>query len=93
MGLVGPRVKGGLWNLRFRSVIADYAVLLQVLYYYVQLLIRKEELLIDPDQRFARLLHLYYLAMDHKELHQCLKILYTQTSLVPMKRPLTQVLR
>ncbi|KAG7153480.1 putative SOCS box and ankyrin repeat-containing protein [Homarus americanus] len=59
----------------------------QVLYYYVQLLIRKEELLIDPDQRFARLLHLYYLAMDHKELHQCLKILYTQTSLVPMKRP------
>lgn len=66
---------------------------LQVLYYYVQLLIRKEELLIDPDQRFARLLHLYYLAMDHRELHQCLKILYTQTSLVPMKRSLAQVLR
>ncbi|XP_071549195.1 uncharacterized protein [Panulirus ornatus] len=65
----------------------------QVLYYYVQLLIRKEELLIDPDQRFARLLHLYYLAMDHRELHQCLKILYTQTSLVPMKRSLAQVLR
>ncbi|MCL4137445.1 UNVERIFIED_CONTAM: hypothetical protein GTU68_038601, partial [Idotea baltica] len=65
----------------------------QVFYYYVQLLIRKEELLIDPEQRFARLLNLYYMAMDHKTLHQCLKILYTQTSLVPMKKQLANTLR
>lgn len=65
----------------------------QVLYYYVQLLIRKDELLNDPEQRFAKLLNLYYQAMNHCELNQCLKILYTQTSLVPMRQQLAQVLR
>ncbi|KAL7637636.1 UNVERIFIED_CONTAM: hypothetical protein RMT77_012365 [Armadillidium vulgare] len=66
----------------------------QVLYYYVQLLIRKDELLLfDPEQRFARLLHLYCNAMDYRPLQQCLKILYTQTSLVPMRIQLSKTLR
>ena len=45
---------------------------LQVLYYYVQLLIGKDKLLSDPENRFAKLLNLYYEAMNHAELNQCL---------------------
>lgn len=66
----------------------------QVLYYYVQLLLRnKEELLNDSEMRFTKLLNLYYYSMCHCELNQCLKILYTQISLVPMRKVLADVLR
>ncbi|XP_076372462.1 uncharacterized protein LOC143257539 isoform X1 [Tachypleus tridentatus] len=58
----------------------------QVLYYYIQLIIRKEELLADVEQRFSKLLWLYYYSMNHRELYSCLKILHTQTALVPMRR-------
>ncbi|XP_018013146.1 serine/threonine-protein phosphatase 6 regulatory ankyrin repeat subunit C isoform X2 [Hyalella azteca] len=64
----------------------------QVLYYYVQLLVRKEELLKDAEQRFARLLYLYYYSMNHVPLYQCLKILHRQTTLLPMKQPLANIL-
>ncbi|KAF2358770.1 SOCS box domain [Trinorchestia longiramus] len=64
----------------------------QVLYYYVQLLVRKEELLKDSEQRFARLLYLYYYSMNHVPLYQCLKILHRQTALLPMKQPLANIL-
>ena len=53
----------------------------------------KDDLLNDPENNFAKLLYLYYQAMNHAELNQCLKILYTQTYTVPMKQQLTKVLR
>ena len=55
----------------------------QVLYYFLQLILRKEDFLNDPEQRFARIIWIYYLAMDHKGLYSCLKILYSTTGLVP----------
>ena len=45
---------------------------LQVLYYYVQLLICKDKLLHDPENCFGKLLNLYYEAMNHAELNHCL---------------------
>jgi hypothetical protein len=58
----------------------------QVLYYYVIVIGRKEELLLDPQQRFARIVWLYYLSMNHLELFSCLKVLYTQqTGLIPVR--------
>ncbi|XP_063218907.1 ankyrin-3 [Bacillus rossius redtenbacheri] len=58
----------------------------QVLYYYVFLICRKENLLTDPQQHFARIIMLYYLCMNHQELFSCLRILYTQqTGLVPVR--------
>uniref|UniRef100_A0A2P2I3J9 Serine/threonine-protein phosphatase 6 regulatory ankyrin repeat subunit C-like n=1 Tax=Hirondellea gigas TaxID=1518452 RepID=A0A2P2I3J9_9CRUS len=65
----------------------------QVLYYYVQLLVRKEELLKDSEHRFSRLLYLYYYSMEHVPLYRCLKILHTQTALLPMKQQLATILR
>lgn len=65
----------------------------QVLYFYVQLIQQKEELLCDGQHRFERLIWLYYYAMDHRELYSCLKILYTQTTLVPMRHMLSSLLR
>lgn len=65
----------------------------QVLYFYVQLILQKEELLCDGQHRFERLIWLYYYAMNHRELYGCLKILYTQTSLVPMRHILSSLLR
>ncbi|XP_023223823.1 ankyrin-3 [Centruroides vittatus] len=65
----------------------------QVLYYYVQLVIRKEELLVDLDQRFARLMWLYYYSMNHRELFTCLKILNTQMALVPVRQIVATILR
>ncbi|GAB6032671.1 hypothetical protein CHUAL_011547 [Chamberlinius hualienensis] len=65
----------------------------QVLYFYVQLIINKEKLLMDQNKRFERIIWLYYFAMDHKELYHCLKILYTQTTLAPMRQALSSVIR
>jgi len=53
----------------------------QVLFYYCQTLINKDQLLSDPDQNFVRLIHLYYYSMKHREIYQCLKILSTQLSI------------
>jgi len=60
----------------------------QVLYYYIQLIIEKGELLIDPERRFARLVWLYYLAMEHRQLYSCLKKVNSQISQVPMRHVL-----
>lgn len=54
--------------------------------YYVQLISRKEEILIDPYQRFARILNLFYMCMDHHELYNSLRLLFAQQSgVVPCK--------
>lgn len=66
----------------------------QVLYFYVQLVLSKEELLVVDGRhcRFERLIWLYYYAMEHRELYSCLKILHTQTALVPMRNALRSLL-
>lgn len=66
----------------------------QVLYYYVQLILRKEELLLDhePEQRFSKLIWLYYMSMDHITLYHCLKILDAQTKIIPMRVPLCNLI-
>lgn len=50
----------------------------QVLHYYVQQLSRKEELLDDPEQRFADLLRLFYFTMEHRQLYGCLRSFLAQ---------------
>ncbi|RWS00667.1 putative ankyrin repeat protein-like protein, partial [Dinothrombium tinctorium] len=44
-----------------------------VLFYYVQYLINKEDVLINSDRHYAKLLWLYCDAMKHSHLHACLK--------------------
>lgn len=58
----------------------------QVLYYYIQLIVGKEELLNDPEERFASLLWLYYNTMDHRKLYSCLKGFLGQAALLPPAR-------
>ncbi|XP_049942100.1 ankyrin-1 isoform X1 [Schistocerca serialis cubense] len=54
-----------------------------VLQCYVSAVCRKEELLSDPQQRFARIIWLYYFCMDHTTLFSCLRQLHAQAALVP----------
>ncbi|UYV83433.1 hypothetical protein LAZ67_23001003 [Cordylochernes scorpioides] len=58
----------------------------QVLYHYVQLISRKEELLLDPDaeRHIFKLVWLYYYAMSHRELFTCLKLLSLSTTTRPL---------
>lgn len=57
-----------------------------ILYYYIMLLLKKDLLLIDPNVTFAKIIMLFYYAMDHEPLFNCLKMLYTeQLSKVPAK--------
>ncbi|XP_037082556.1 LOW QUALITY PROTEIN: ankyrin-3-like [Pollicipes pollicipes] len=65
----------------------------QVLYFYIQRLIRREELLLDPERRFERIIRLYYLCMDHSVLYSCLRLLHTQATLAPIKWQLASALR
>ncbi|CAL8108849.1 unnamed protein product [Orchesella dallaii] len=65
----------------------------KVLYYYIQWLCRKEHLLLDPEKRFARIIRLYSMCMDHKELYSCLKVLYTQSAIVPVRTSLCCTLK
>ncbi|XP_050307608.1 ankyrin-3 [Anthonomus grandis grandis] len=67
-----------------------------IMYYYVMLISRKENLIIDPTMTFSKIIMLFYLVMQHKPLFDCLKILHTQQlSLVPgkMTEPLTYIIR
>jgi len=59
----------------------------------IQVILRREELLLDPEQRYARIITLYYMAMEHRPLYACLKILYTQAGLVPMRSALCRLIR
>ena len=58
-----------------------------------QVILRREELLRDPEQRYARIIILYYMAMEHRPLYACLKLLYTQAGLVPMRSALCRLIR
>lgn len=67
-----------------------------ILYYYIMLISRKEKLIMDPEMSFSKIIMLFYLVMQHKQLFECLKILHTQQlSLVPGKatEPLTYIIR
>ncbi|EFA04132.1 ankyrin-3 [Tribolium castaneum] len=67
-----------------------------ILYYYIMLISRKENLIMDPNMSFSKIIMLFYFIMQHKPLFECLKILHTQQlSLVPgkMTEPLTCIIR
>merc|ERR1719369_2634718 len=57
----------------------------QVLFHYAQTLVNKDQLMADPEQSFARLIHLYYMSMKHKEVYNCLKVLSAQLSISSTK--------
>lgn len=77
----------------FFSTVKYIIVSLQVLFHFAQLLMNKDRLLHDPMQTFARILRLYYLAMNHAELYDCLKILYAQTGMMPTRTALCSVVK
>ncbi len=64
-----------------------------VLYHFSHSLMNKDMLIQDPEQCFARILRLYYYAMNHEELYSCLKILYAQTGMTPTKSALCSVIK
>lgn len=67
-----------------------------ILYYYIMLVSRKENIITDPNMSFSKIIMLFYLVMEHRQLFECLQILYTQQlSLVPgkMTEPLTYIIR
>jgi len=65
-----------------------------VIYQYVQLLMKKDQLWVnDADQHFARILRLYYFAMNHTEVYACLRVLLAQTGMNPTKTALFSVIR
>merc|ERR1711953_593723 len=65
-----------------------------IIYQYVQLLMKKDQLWInDPDCYFARILRLYYFAMNHAEVYACLRVLLAQTGCNPTKTALFSAIR
>lgn len=47
-----------------------------ILFYYIILISKKEFLLTDPKQTFARIIYLFYYTMSHEPLYNCLKCLH-----------------
>ena len=65
-----------------------------VIYHYVQQLMKKDQLWVsDPELYFAKILRLYYFAMNHAELYACLRMLHAQTGMTPTKTALFSVIR
>ncbi len=64
-----------------------------MLYYYIQWLCKKEHLLLDPTHNFARIIKLYSNCMRHGDLYSTLKLLHTQSAIVPVRGGLCGVLR
>lgn len=65
-----------------------------VLYHYVQLLMRKDQLWVnDAELNFARIIRLYSLVMNHAEVYACLRVLYAQTGMTPTTSALCSVVR
>lgn len=58
----------------------------QVLHHYIQLISNKEELLNDPEERFAGLIRLYYNTMDHRKFYGCVKAFLGQLAMLPTAR-------
>ncbi|CAB3384699.1 Hypothetical predicted protein [Cloeon dipterum] len=70
----------------------------RVLHHYVLALCRRDELLLDPAQRYARILKLFYLSMDHVPLFTCLRALmsqalYSQAGLMPVRSGLCTLIK
>ncbi|CAG0900202.1 unnamed protein product [Cyprideis torosa] len=65
----------------------------QVLYYYVQFLLQREEFLADPERTFERVMWLYFSAMQHHALHSCLRLVLAQASMLPSRHGLEEILR
>lgn len=65
----------------------------QVLYYYIQLISNKAELVGDSEERFARLVWLYYYTMDHRVLYGCLKGALAHVGMEPLHPRVASVLR
>lgn len=47
-----------------------------ILFYYIILITKKEFLLTDAKQTYARIIYLFYYSMDHEPLYNCLKCLH-----------------
>lgn len=47
-----------------------------ILFYYIILITKKEFLLTDPKQTYARIIYLFYYSMAHEPLYNCLKCLH-----------------
>ena len=56
---------------------------------------KKDQLWVnDPGELyFAKILRLYYFAMNHAELYACLRMLHAQTGMTPTKTALFSVIR
>ncbi|XP_021964481.1 ankyrin-3 [Folsomia candida] len=65
----------------------------KVLYYYIQWLCKKEHLLLDPEKRFAKIIKLYAMCMNHRALYTTLKLLHTQSAIVPVRTSLCSTLK
>ncbi|XP_058459559.1 ankyrin-3 [Malaya genurostris] len=63
----------GTDNLRssFRNNARNY-----LLFYYIMLITRKEFILLDREQTYQRIIHLFYYSMKHDTLFNCLKSLH-----------------
>ncbi|XP_033149628.1 ankyrin-3 [Drosophila busckii] len=58
-----------------------------LLFYYIILITKKEFILNDPQLNFTRIIHLFYLTMEHEPLYNCLKSLHNfYVAQVPSKK-------
>lgn len=58
-----------------------------ILFYYIFLITKKEFILNDPDLTFTRIIHLFFLTMQHDPLYNCLKSLHNfYVAQVPSKK-------
>ncbi|XP_030380167.1 ankyrin-1 [Scaptodrosophila lebanonensis] len=58
-----------------------------LLFYYIILITKKEFILNDPHLTFTRIIHLFYLTMQHEPLYNCLKSLHNfYVAQVPSKK-------
>ncbi|XP_017134916.1 ankyrin-1 [Drosophila miranda] len=58
-----------------------------LLFYYIILITKKEFILNDPHLTFTRIIHLFYLTMEHDPLYNCLKSLHNfYVAQVPSKK-------
>ena len=64
-----------------------------MLFHFVQLIMNKSHLMQDPEHSYLNVIRLYYAVMDHKELYDCLKVLYAQTGMIPTKTALCSDIR
>lgn len=68
----GPSTNGND-SLRnsFRNNAKNY-----LLFYFIMLIMRKEFILLDPEQTYTRIIYLFYLSMKHEPLYNCLRSLH-----------------